>query len=59
MLGVREPDAADGEQTQKWLQDDAEAARLIGASWLLFSEQADEAKRALTQLLCLKTVLLL
>ncbi len=49
--GVCEPDAAMREQTQKWLQDDAEAARLIGASWLLFSEQADEAKRALTQLL--------
>lgn len=45
-----EPDASMREQAQKWLLDESEAARLLGASWLLFEDQAVEAKQQLTRL---------
>ncbi len=47
---VSEPDQALREESQKWLLEEAESARLLGASWLLFGEQSSEAKQALSQL---------
>ena len=48
--GVAEPDAALRGQAQSWLASDDQAARLLGASWLLLGEQSAEARRALQQL---------
>ncbi len=47
---VCEPDEALREQAHQWLQDESEAAQLMGASWLLFGERSTEAKRAFSQL---------
>lgn len=48
---VREADEALLEQAQQWLTDASEAAQLLGASWLLMSDQGSAAKQALAKLL--------
>lgn len=48
---VREADEALLEQAQQWLSDESEAAQLMGASWLLLSDQGSAAKQALAKLL--------
>lgn len=47
----RDPDQALREGARKWLQKaDDEAARLLGASWLLFTDQQPAAQSAITKL---------
>lgn len=47
---TREPDKVLQDEAAKWLRQDDSAAKLLGASWLLFYEQDAEARRVLLAL---------
>ncbi len=47
---AREPDQSLRTAAEDWLTSDIEAARLLGASWLLFGESQSAAQRELTRL---------
>jgi hypothetical protein len=46
----KEPDRVLFKQAQEWLQAQSDAEKLMGASWLLMSDELDKAKRTLVQL---------